>query len=149
MFVERKVRSSGLFSNFVGWHASTVSFPLSDVILAQLGYPLNEVMFYLHSGIPNYLSTNIESSLMDLLHWQDLYAKMPTISCCNIAFLTCLGHLGRCDTDRIVSISCHVAQGDQGKGCFMSLSLATMTSLSCNLCQCKHGLMKHILGATL
>jgi hypothetical protein len=33
------------------------------------------------------------------------------------------GHLGWRDTDRIVSISCCVTQGGQGKCCFMSLSL--------------------------
>jgi len=31
MFVERKVRYSALFTNLVGWYASTVGFPLSDV----------------------------------------------------------------------------------------------------------------------
>ncbi len=41
----------------------------------------------------------------------------------DIANLTCLGHLGQRDTDRIVSISCRVAQGGQGKYCLMSLSL--------------------------
>jgi len=53
MFVERKVRYSALFTNLVGWHAGAVSFPLSDVILAQLAYPLSDVMFYLRSGITN------------------------------------------------------------------------------------------------
>jgi hypothetical protein len=36
MFVERRVCYSALFTNLVWWHASAVSFPLSDVILAQL-----------------------------------------------------------------------------------------------------------------
>jgi hypothetical protein len=45
-----------------------------------------------------------QSGLMDHLHWQDLYAKMPAILRRDIAFLTCLGHLGRRDTVRIVSI---------------------------------------------
>jgi hypothetical protein len=45
MFVERKVRYSALFTNLVGWHASAVSFPLIDVILAQLAWPLGDVMF--------------------------------------------------------------------------------------------------------
>jgi hypothetical protein len=36
MFVERKVCYSALFTNLVGWHAGGVSFPTSDVILAQL-----------------------------------------------------------------------------------------------------------------
>ncbi len=36
MFVERKVHYSALFINLVGWHAGAVSFPQSDVILAQL-----------------------------------------------------------------------------------------------------------------
>jgi hypothetical protein len=53
MFVERKVRYSALFTNLVGWHASAVSFPLSDVILAQLACPLSDIMFCLHSGITN------------------------------------------------------------------------------------------------
>jgi hypothetical protein len=78
--------------------------------------------------------------LMDGLHLRDLYAKMPVISRRNIAFLTCLGHLGQCNTDRIVSISGHVAQGGQGKYCFMSLSLVTTSALSHNLRQCKYGL---------
>jgi hypothetical protein len=38
MYVERKVLYSAL-KNLVGWHAVAVSFPLSDVILAQLACP--------------------------------------------------------------------------------------------------------------
>ncbi len=58
MFVERKVHYSALFTNLVGWHAGAISFPLSDVILAQLACPLSDVMFCLHSGITNlYLQT--------------------------------------------------------------------------------------------
>jgi len=39
MFVERKVHYSASFTNMVGWHAGAVSFPLSDVNLAQLACP--------------------------------------------------------------------------------------------------------------
>jgi hypothetical protein len=53
MFVERKVRYSALFTNLVGWHAIAASFPLSNVIWAQLACPLSDGMFYLHSGIIN------------------------------------------------------------------------------------------------
>ncbi len=53
MFVDRKIRYSALFTNLVEWHASAVSFPLSDVIFGQLACPLSDVMFYLHSGITN------------------------------------------------------------------------------------------------
>jgi hypothetical protein len=53
MFVERKVCYSALFTNLVRCHAGAVSFPLSDVILAQLACPLCDIMFYLHSGITN------------------------------------------------------------------------------------------------
>ncbi len=53
MFVVRKVRYSALFTNLVGWHAGAVSFPLSNVILAQLACPLSDVKFCLHSGITN------------------------------------------------------------------------------------------------
>ncbi len=49
MFVEGKVHYSALFTNLVGWHASKISFPLSDDILAQLACPLSDVMFCLHS----------------------------------------------------------------------------------------------------
>ncbi len=51
MFAERKVYYSALFTNFVRWHASAASFPLRDIILAQLAYPLSDIMFCLHSGI--------------------------------------------------------------------------------------------------
>jgi hypothetical protein len=53
MFVETKDHYSPLFTNLVGWHAGAVSFPLSDVILAQLACPLSEIMLCLHSGITN------------------------------------------------------------------------------------------------
>jgi hypothetical protein len=53
MFVEIKVRYSALFTNLVGWHAGAVSFPLSDVILAQIASPLSDIMICLHSGITN------------------------------------------------------------------------------------------------
>ncbi len=53
MFAERKVCYSALFTNLVGWHASAVTFPLSDIILAQLACPLSDIMFCLHSGATN------------------------------------------------------------------------------------------------
>jgi hypothetical protein len=53
MFVERKVCYSALFTYFVRWHTSAVSFPLSDVILAQQACPLSDIIFCLHSGIIN------------------------------------------------------------------------------------------------
>ncbi len=51
IFVARKVCYSSLFTNLVGWHAGADSFPLSDIILAQLACPLRGLMFWLHSGI--------------------------------------------------------------------------------------------------
>ncbi len=53
MFVVRKVRYSALFTKLVRWNGGAVSFPLSDVILAQLACPLSDIMFCLHSGITN------------------------------------------------------------------------------------------------
>jgi hypothetical protein len=54
MFVESsKVYYSALFTYLVGWHTSAVSLPPSDVTLAQLAYPLSDVMFCLQSGILN------------------------------------------------------------------------------------------------
>jgi hypothetical protein len=45
MFVERKVCYSALFTILVGWYAVAVSFPLSDIILAQLACLQSDVMF--------------------------------------------------------------------------------------------------------
>ncbi len=45
--------NSVLFTNLVRWHASAVSFPLSDIILGQLARLLSDTMFCLHSGITN------------------------------------------------------------------------------------------------
>jgi hypothetical protein len=55
MFVERKVRYSALFTKLVGWHAGAVSFPLTDIILAQLSCPC---FVYILEEL-TYLSTNI------------------------------------------------------------------------------------------
>jgi hypothetical protein len=72
MFVERKVRYSALFTNLVGWHTGAVSFPLTDVILAQLTCPLSDNMFCLHSGI-----TNV--SLYK--HWSKVENAAQVLSC--------------------------------------------------------------------
>jgi hypothetical protein len=69
MFVERKVRYSALFKNLVRWHASAVSLPLSDAILAQLACPVSDIMFCLHSGITN---------LSLYKHWIDSSSQYKT-----------------------------------------------------------------------
>jgi hypothetical protein len=53
MFVETKVSYSTLLTNLVRCHVGTVSFPLSDIILAQIACPLSDVMFCLDLGITN------------------------------------------------------------------------------------------------
>jgi hypothetical protein len=53
MFVERWVGYSALFTYLVGWHAAAITLPPSDVIFAQLAYPLSDAMFWLHSRITN------------------------------------------------------------------------------------------------
>ncbi len=68
MFVERKVCYSALFANLVRWHAGALSFPLSDIILAQPAYPLSDIMFCLHSGITNQ-SLNKHWALVPVLWW--------------------------------------------------------------------------------
>jgi hypothetical protein len=35
---------------------------------------------------------NLKSAFMDHVYWQDLYAKMPAILHCDIAYLTYLGN---------------------------------------------------------
>ncbi len=42
-----------LFTNLFGWYAGDVSFPPSDVILAQPALPLSDIMFCLSSGNTN------------------------------------------------------------------------------------------------
>ncbi len=44
---------STLFTYWVRWHTSAVSFPPSVVILTQLACPLSDIMFCLHSGRTN------------------------------------------------------------------------------------------------
>jgi len=58
MFVEIFFNYSVLFTYLGGWYASAVSFPISDVILAQLACPLSDIMFCLLEEL-TYLSTNI------------------------------------------------------------------------------------------
>jgi len=58
MFVERYVSYSALFTFLVRWHASSGSLPPSDVILAQLACPMNDVFCLLIEKL-TYLSTNI------------------------------------------------------------------------------------------
>jgi hypothetical protein len=42
------VNHSGLFSYLVGWHASAVTLPPTDVIFALLACHLNDIIFCLH-----------------------------------------------------------------------------------------------------
>ncbi len=45
MFVEKQVGYSAVFIFLVGWHTHAVSLAPGDIILAQLAWPLNEVIF--------------------------------------------------------------------------------------------------------
>ncbi len=81
MFVERKVRYSALFTNLVRWHAGAVSFPLSDIILAQLACPLSDVLFCLHSGRTN---------LSLYKHWQEVWTIKQSIHRHHIEKIDCL-----------------------------------------------------------
>ncbi len=45
MFIERTVCYSALFTYLVRRHAGAASFPLSDVILAELACRLSDIMF--------------------------------------------------------------------------------------------------------
>jgi hypothetical protein len=58
--------------------------------------------------------------------------------------LTCLGHLGRHDTDSIVSIFCCTAQGDQGKYKCVTVMCYCHRHYRTNLCQCKYSLKQSI-----
>jgi hypothetical protein len=51
MFVERLDSYSALFSFLVKWHASAVSLPPGHIILAELAYPPNVIIFLFTSGV--------------------------------------------------------------------------------------------------
>ncbi len=55
MFEEKQVGYSALFILLVGWHTHAVSLPPGDIILAQLAWPLNDVIFCLHREQLTYL----------------------------------------------------------------------------------------------
>ncbi len=81
MFVGKKVRYSALFINLVGWHNGAVSFPPSDIILAQLAFPLSDIMFCFHFG-----RTNI--SLYK--HCQSVAeTKCPNSACLIVVVVSC------------------------------------------------------------
>ncbi len=69
-----------------------------------------------------------------------LKSKMLATATCDNHYRTCLGHLGWHDTNRIISILFHAAQGGQGKyssDCRMSLLppvlLTNFVNVSCSL----------------
>ncbi len=77
---------------------------------------------------------------------------MPATATSNSHHCSCLGHLGRCDTNGIVSTSCCVAQGGQGKYCFMSLTPMVSITNSLRIFKCKsqvQGFFKIRLGIAL
>jgi Dehydrogenase E1 component len=57
-------------------------------------------------------------------------------------YYTCLGHLVWRNTDRIVSIYCHAAQGGQGKYKCVTVACRCHRRYPANLHQCKHGFMR-------
>jgi hypothetical protein len=81
MFIERKVCYSALFTNLIGWHASAVSFPPSDIILAQLACPLSDVMFYLNSRRTNLFIYKNCSDLTKRQACKSCQGKIPLLIC--------------------------------------------------------------------
>jgi hypothetical protein len=51
--------------------------------------------------VNNALQIELPGRVKDHLHWQHLLAIMPATA---TSVFTCLGHLGQCNTDRIISI---------------------------------------------
>ncbi len=76
MFVERKAHYSALFTNLVRWHDSSVSFPLSDIIFAQLACPLSDIMFCLHSELSISLQTLAWPRVLSILKNSQSTQKM-------------------------------------------------------------------------
>jgi hypothetical protein len=78
--------------------------------------------------------------LIDGLHWGSLLAKLSATATRDSQYCTCLGHLGRCNTYRIVFIFCHATQGGQGKYKCVTVMCYCCRRYRTNLCQCKYGL---------
>ncbi len=57
------------------------------------------------------------------LHWRRFCMIMPATATCDSHYCTCFGHLGRCDTDRIISI--------------LTSRVAVTNGFASNLRQCK------------
>jgi hypothetical protein len=85
------------FENVCSYHFKTFSENFKNVMVSNenAGWKLliliNVSNFQFYNGI----------------HVDNFYGSLTLarfVSHCDIAFLTCLGHLGQCDTDRIVSI---------------------------------------------
>ncbi len=74
------------------------------------------------------------------VHWQSFLAEPSMTVTCDSHYCTSLGHLGWHDTDGIVSIFCHAAQGGQGKYKCVTVMCHCCWHYNANLCQCKHGL---------
>ncbi len=70
---QRQVSYSALFTFLVGWHASIVSLPPGDVILAQLACPLNDGTFSLHMEQQTYPSTNIVNYVTEMPYHDNQY----------------------------------------------------------------------------
>jgi hypothetical protein len=57
-------KESALFTYLVRWYPGAVNLPPGDIILAQLAYPLSDVIFCLGQEQLTYLSTNIENNYL-------------------------------------------------------------------------------------
>jgi hypothetical protein len=84
---------SALFTNLVGWYAGAASFPLSDVILAQLACPPEwHHVFSLHSGRTN-LSlykywTCLFKDKLNFLKSTTLFEVLKSVTIKLVSFLT-------------------------------------------------------------
>ncbi len=95
MFEERKVCYTALFTNLVWWHTGAVSFPQSDVILAQLACPLSDIMFCLHSRITN---------LSLYKHGYLLSPRLPYVELLEIAKKCVHGYIHKFSCDNLTTI---------------------------------------------
>ncbi len=98
-------------------HILLFSYFIVQAIVVDGGRTQNvEITAYIGNQMCGCLIVTVFISFLRLMYIGDVFkAKIMTIVTCDSHYCICLGHLGWCDRDRIISIFCCATQGGQGK----------------------------------
>ncbi len=97
------MKHSSLFCNDISWHQFQQRQSEDGI---NNGGSIHELVY------------SLKSITLAVFTLAEFITIMPATATSETCHCSCLGHLGLCDTDRIVSISCRVTQGGQGKNIF-------------------------------